>query len=349
MKNLKLSKQTIFTLLGLLVIVASIPLAVILVKQRQEIRKEAAECSGSIKCCAWKSGVGSELINCSTINCRADTTRGCYAPCPSGTEPVSGSCYTTTDASVYPPPPPPVATPTPTPTPETDCQCSDTTYCRRHCPDGKCGECESKCGCCPEDCGGGGTTPTPGGGGSAPAWGFWATGVNCAVTPTSPPPPPPTPTPTKPIVTPTPTITPTVTPTLTPTPTITKIPTPTPTVTVTPTPTPTGTGTPTPTPTIPVGCDQTCNSDANCTSGLICYNSRCRNSNCPSETDCTCPGPTPTPTATSTPGPTTTPATVAQVTPTPVVELPQAGFALPTFGAIIGGLLLIAISLIFIL
>jgi len=42
MNKFKLSKQTIFTLLGILVIVGSIPIAVLLVKQRQEIRKEAA-------------------------------------------------------------------------------------------------------------------------------------------------------------------------------------------------------------------------------------------------------------------------------------------------------------------
>ena len=264
MAKIKLSKQTIFTLLGLLVIIASIPLAVILVKQRQEIRKEA----------------------------------------------------------VYPTPPPAA---TPTSPPETDCRCSDVSYARRNCGDGKCGQCERECGVCPEDCGGGGTTPTPGGGGSAPAWGFWATGVNCAVIPTSPPPPPSTPTPTTPTIT------------------------PTPTVTVTPTPTSTTTTTPTPTPTTPVSCNETCSTDSQCNNNLICSSGRCRNRDCIDETDCSCPGPTPTPTATSTPGPTTTPATVVQATPTPVVELPQAGFALPTFGAIIGGLLLIAISLIFIL
>jgi hypothetical protein len=118
---------------------------------------------------------------------------------------------------------------------------------------------------------------------------------------------------------------------------------------VTPTPTPTTTTTPTPTPTTPVSCNETCSTDSQCNNNLICSSGRCRNRDCTDETDCSCPGPTPTPTATSTPGPTTTPTTVVQATPTPVVELPQAGFALPTFGAIIGGLLLIAISLIFIL
>ncbi len=49
MKDFKSKKQIIFSILGLLVIVASIPIAVFLVKQRQEIRKEAA--SGSITKC----------------------------------------------------------------------------------------------------------------------------------------------------------------------------------------------------------------------------------------------------------------------------------------------------------
>jgi len=42
MKKIKLSKQIIFTLIGILIIVGSIPLTIILVKQKQEIRKEAA-------------------------------------------------------------------------------------------------------------------------------------------------------------------------------------------------------------------------------------------------------------------------------------------------------------------
>jgi len=54
MKNFKLNKQAIFTLLGLLVIIASIPMAVLLVKQRQEIRKEATGECGSF--CASKVG-----------------------------------------------------------------------------------------------------------------------------------------------------------------------------------------------------------------------------------------------------------------------------------------------------
>jgi len=88
---------------------------------------------------------------------------------------------------------------------------------------------------------------------------------------------------------------------------------------------------------------------------LICSSGHCRNRDCINETDCSCPGPTatPTPGPTSTPGPNATPTptttVLAQVTPTPVVELPKAGFALPTLGAIIGGILLIAVSLVFIL
>jgi len=89
-------------------------------------------------------------------------------------------------------------------------------------------------------------------------------------------------------------------------------PTPTPTGTITPTPTgsptptPTLTGTPTPTPT-----------------GTI----------------------TPTPTGTITPTPTLPPGVTPTPTPTQV-ELPKAGVAFPTLGAILGGLLLIGMSII---
>jgi hypothetical protein len=113
--------------------------------------------------------------------------------------------------------------------------------------------------------------------------------------------------------------------------------TPTPTGTVTPTPT--SSVTPTPTPTTAVGCDQSCTNDDSCNGDLICSSSRCRNKDCTGETDCSCPGPTSTPTTTVT----------AQATPTPV-ELPQAGFAWPTFGAIFGGMAFILIaSLLFLL
>jgi len=71
---------------------------------------------------------------------------------------------------------------------------------------------------------------------------------------------------------------------------------------------------------------------------LICSSGYCRNKDCVDETDCTCPGATATPT------------TIAETTPTPGVELPQAGFAWPTFGGIAGGVTLIIIaSLLFLL
>jgi hypothetical protein len=93
---------------------------------------------------------------------------------------------------------------------------------------------------------------------------------------------------------------------------------------VTPTPTPTGTVTPTPsdTPT-------------------------------PTPTGTVTPVPTDTPTPTSTPGPTSTPTPTSTpkpgvtTTPTPTpVELPSAGISLPTIGTLLGGLLLITLSII---
>jgi len=90
------------------------------------------------------------------------------------------------------------------------------------------------------------------------------------------------------------------------TPTPTLTGTITPTPTGSPTPTPTLTGTPTPTPT-----------------GTI----------------------TPTPTGTITPTPTLPPGVTPTPTPTQV-ELPKAGVAFPTLGAILGGLLLIGMSII---
>ncbi len=237
MKNLKLNKQTIFTLLGLLVIVGSIPLAVILVKQRQEIRKEAAP---------YPTASPSENYE------------------QAWRHPVWGRWNTNRICSVTPP----TATPTPPSTPP----------------------------------------------------------------PTVTPPPTITPTPT---VTSTPTPTPSTTPTPTPTPTVTS--TPTPTVTPTPTPTETPTPTVTPTPTPKADCNEGCSEDSQCDGDLICSSGYCRHKDCVDETDCTCPGPTGTPTP------------VAQTTSTPGVELPQAGFTLPTFGAAIGGILLIAVSLLFLL
>ena len=100
--------------------------------------------------------------------------------------------------------------------------------------------------------------------------------------------------------------TPTLTGTITPTPT--GSPTPTPTLTGTPTPTPTGTITPTPTGTVTLT-------------------------------------PTPTSSVTLTPTPTLPPGVTPTPTPTQV-ELPKAGVAFPTFGAILGGLLWIGMAII---
>ena len=92
----------------------------------------------------------------------------------------------------------------------------------------------------------------------------------------------------------------TPTPTPTPTPTITSTPTPTATVTASPTPTVTATPTLAPSST-PNSCNGTCGSNANCQSGLICFNGNCRNSSCTESSNCICapvvtnsPAPTPT-------------------------------------------------------
>ncbi len=88
--------------------------------------------------------------------------------------------------------------------------------------------------------------------------------------------------------------------------------TPTPTPTGTATPTPTSTGTPTPTPT-----------------GTV------------------MPSPTPTPTATGTPTPTPTSPPGTTPTPTPTLaELPEAGISLPTVGALLGGAVLVILSIL---
>lgn len=99
---MKFSKQTIFTLLGILVIAGSIPLAVILVKQRQEIRKEAAitndnlctaiqgYCTeGSCEYGAKRTGLCARGVNrtCCAPNCgqfcasKGLPGAGCYCQC----------------------------------------------------------------------------------------------------------------------------------------------------------------------------------------------------------------------------------------------------------------------------
>lgn len=116
--------------------------------------------------------------------------------------------------------------------------------------------------------------------------------------------------------------------TLTPTPTL-------PTLTITPTPSltppPGVTYTPTPTPTSVLGCWDTCTPSTGCTEGLSCQTVngtyRCVNPSCPLETDCICPS-------------------ASEATPTPVPQLPEAGFNLPTFGALLTGAVLLITSLI---
>ena len=362
MNKLKLSKQTIFTLLGILVIVGSIPLAVILVKQRQEIRKEAAITDDSA--CAKIGGTCRYLSQ----GC-GENNDGFFKP---------GYCSGPTNRQCCLPP---SKKPTPTPTPKGD--------------DSACAKIGGTCRYLSQGCG------ENNDGFFKPGYCSGPTNRQCCLPPSKKPTPTPTPKPvsgqtcgswcaskvghatypycicnagrspqsgyvevartttsdcTKSCVAykqtdstssstgtatgsgkypvwgrwntgrtcaaPTPTPTPTKTPT--PTPTGTATPTPTGTVTPTPTgtatPTPTGTLTPTPTPT-PTGETPTPTTVAQAT-----------------------------PTPTLPPGVTPTPTTaLAQATPTPVVELPTAGFVWPTFGAIIGGLLLIAVSLVFIL
>lgn len=81
----------------------------------------------------------------------------------------------------------------------------------------------------------------------------------------------------------------------------------------------------------PQVCNGSCTSNNDCLSGYTCYDSKCRNLNCPDESDCTCktptltptptgipPTPTLTPTPTNTPTPTPTPTSGPTPTPVPV-------------------------------
>lgn len=120
------------------------------------------------------------------------------------------------------------------------------------------------------------------------------------------------------------------TPTPTPTPTPTKTPTPTPTdtpeVTATPTPTPIAYTTPTPTP-IPSAwvnaCGGSCSTNANCASGMMCYQGVCRNPQCTTSNNCTC--------------------SVAAASTTNNPTLPQSGTDWPTYlGAGVGILVILA-------
>jgi len=289
MNKLKFNKSTIFTLLGIVVIVASIPLAVILVNQRQEIRKEAAPYP-QITCGAW----------CIS---QPGVTQGAGSWCKCG-DSTADSGFTLVNSTMD----------------TSDCGVQEGKRCYAFKESGS----EGTGG---KESGSEGTGGTVQGPGHYPVWGLYETDLDCSApsTPTPTPPRKDTPTPTPPRKdTPTPTPTGTVTPTPTNTPTPTATPTPTGTLTPTPTPsgtvTPTPTETPTPTPT-----------------GTVTPTSS------PTPTGTITPTATPTPTGTLTP----TPTTVAEATPS--AELPEAGFALPTFGAIIGGILLIIASLVFIL
>lgn len=99
-----------------------------------------------------------------------------------------------------------------------------------------------------------------------------------------------------PTVTPTGFLAPTSTPTRRPTSTPTMTPVNTPTITPSGTPLPTGTpvNTPVATSTPNPLCNDSCASDTDCPSGLICLLpvGACRNATCVDETDCTCPQPT---------------------------------------------------------
>lgn len=100
------------------------------------------------------------------------------------------------------------------------------------------------------------------------------------------------------------------------------------TPTGTPTPTPTTPGvTPTPTP-VPQ-CGNTCNSNSDCPSSMICYTGVCRNPSCTTSGNCICATATPTPPSIVVAPPTTTP------------TLPKSGDIAPTVLGIVGGMILL--------
>lgn len=108
---------------------------------------------------------------------------------------------------------------------------------------------------------------------------------------------------------------------------------------------PTPTPEPTPTPTPLASCNQTCDENADCSSGLTCDlpTNTCRNTACTGETDCVCPTAAP---------PTPTPQATSAATPVPEVpeqELPQAGVTAPTIVLLSVGLLLLLTGMVAIL
>jgi hypothetical protein len=119
---------------------------------------------------------------------------------------------------------------------------------------------------------------------------------------------------------------PTPTVTLTPTPSPTPPPGATPTPTATPSPTPPPGATPTPTPVDePNACGGSCGSNANCQSGMTCFQGFCRNPECTSSTSCVC-GTTP-----------------AVATPTPEI-LQQAGSVNGTWIIAIAGVIILGLG-----
>jgi len=101
-----------------------------------------------------------------------------------------------------------------------------------------------------------------------------------------------------------------------------KSPSPSPSPSTSPSPSPSST---------PVGCNETCTSDADCTGALVCSSGFCRNASCTSQSNCTC--------SSASPGPTSTP---APGTSTPEPSLPPAGVSTPTLvGLAAGGFVLI--------
>lgn len=157
-------------------------------------------------------------------------------------------------------------------------------------------------------------------------------------------------------------------PTATPTPTASPTPTGTPGPTATPTPTGVPTATPTPVP----ACNDACTDDSACSGGMKCLEGFCRNPACSEETDCSCPVPTTPPKAicneecsvnsdcssglicsegvcrrSSCVEETDCTCAVTVVEPTPTTaKLPEAGFGLPTIGALGGGVVLILLGIL---
>jgi hypothetical protein len=100
-------------------------------------------------------------------------------------------------------------------------------------------------------------------------------------------------------------------------------------------------------------CFETCDTSADCGSGLSCLTvggtKRCVNPSCSEDADCSCASPSPSPSVSPTPtpvgqaSPTPSPSTIAQSQP----ELPQAGVSAPAVLGVSAGLLLMLLGLLF--